>query len=132
MKPSTIILQFVCIALGTLFMVVGVVATGKDAFGGFLAGMFLFCGAAFLGTDHTTNPRSRHIFQRLLVMLASPFLILGALLVLKFALAQRWMAALTLLGQLLVFLVNILACAYPNHPTVQRILKRLGLTKQQQ
>ncbi|MBK8894539.1 MAG: hypothetical protein IPN64_10960 [Propionivibrio sp.] len=80
MKPTTIIIQFVCVALAALFMFVGLLGSGQVLVGGLLLGSVMFLFAAILGADHTTNPNptSRLAFKVFTVIVALPILAIAA------------------------------------------------------
>jgi len=134
MKPSTVIIQFVCVALAALFMLVGLMGSGQVLIGGLLLGSVMFLFAATLGADHTTNPspKSRLAFKVFTVIVAIPLLAIAALGLYRLLVAERWLDAITTIVQLIIFLASVLAIALQDRPAVKRIIKRLGFSTPEQ
>ncbi len=134
MKPTTIIIQFVCVALAALFMFVGLMGSGQVLVGGLLLGSVMFLFAAILGADHTTNPNptSRLAFKVFTVIVALPILAIAAFGLYRLLVAERWLDAITTVVQLIVLLASVLAIAFQDHPGVKRVIKRLGFSTSEQ
>ena len=99
MKPCTVVLQMVCVALGLLFLLFGV---SQSLIGGLLLGSIMFLAAALLGADHTTNqnPRSRRIFKVMAVLSSLPFAVASASAGIRLWRAGEW-------GDLVVTLLRL-------------------------
>ena len=134
MKPTTIIIQFVCVALGALFMYVGLLGSSQVLVGGLLLGSVTFLFAAILGADHTTNPSptSRLAFKVFTVIVALPILAIAAFGLYRLLVAERWMDAFTTVVQLVVLLASVLAIALQDHPAVKQVIKSLGFSTSEQ
>ena len=134
MKPSSVIIQFVCVALAALFMFVGLMGSGQVLVGGLLLGSVMFLFAAILGANHTTNPspKSRLAFKVFTVIFAIPLFTIAALGLYRLLVAGRWLDAMTTIVQLTMFLASVLAIALQDRPAVKRIVKRLGFSTPEQ
>jgi len=131
MGPTTIALQVACVVLGAIFTWLAFALSTKVLFGGLVIGSMMFMCAALLGADHTSNPEAsfprRRIFKILAILSSLPVLCLGFYQIVQFVsqglLGDALSTGLTLISMIAV----LIALAFDSNPTVQRILRRVGV-----
>jgi hypothetical protein len=130
MRTSTIFLQIICAALGTVFTIVGFAAGAKMILGGLFFGSLLFFFAAILGSDHTVNSStsSRRVFKGVALLLACPIIVAGGVGCYTSLASAQWLDAVSSVLRLLVFLFVILCFAFDHHPVVRRLMSQFGVS----
>lgn len=127
MSASASAIQIVCVILGAVFMLLGVVTHAY--IGGFLVGSLMFFAAALLGADHTTNTnvQSRRVFQVMAGVSALPFVVVSLFASVELFQSNQWAELVASLLRLGIFTLAAFAVTFGDHPFIQRQLKKLGL-----
>ncbi len=131
MRPTTIVLQCICVVLGTAFIVSAFTLADHVLVGGLLLGSLMGMSAAFLGADHTTNlgsQASRHVFKVLAVIASLPLLGVGFQSAATSAIQGNWGTAIFTSLKLLVVVAALVFLAFDTNPKMQRFLHRIGLS----
>jgi hypothetical protein len=130
MRTTTVIIQIVCVAIGSVFLWAAISFSGDASVGGAMLGSMMFLFASLLGADHTTNTStsSRQLFKILAVLSGAPVIVIGVFGLMKLAQASHWGDFLGLLARLVLFCTLLLAVAFDQKPLVQRTVRRFGIT----
>lgn len=131
-RPATIAIQIICTTLGLAAIWSAFALSSQVLFGGLVVGSFLLMAAALLGSDHTSKPgaskRSRQFFKYLAVLATLPIIVLGLFGAVQSAVRGQWGEAIAYLLKLVLLALVLVVLANDTHPSVQRLLRRKGLS----
>lgn len=131
MKPSAIVLQWVCVALGVAFCWAAFALSTEVLWGGLLIGSVMFMAAALLGVDPTSNPdaspRRRRFYRVMAVLAVVPIFCTVVYSAVQFAGSGRWMEVVGALLKLSFLAILMAGLAFERHPVVRRWLRGVGV-----
>jgi cytochrome bd-type quinol oxidase subunit 2 len=130
MRTTTVVLQWVCAAIGALFVFLALTLPRDNVVFCAVLGSVMFLFAAFLGADHTTNDNkaSRRLFKLLALLSAAPVAVVGVVGLTALARESRWFELLASAAKLGVFAAGLLILAFDEHPRVRALIRRLSFS----